>query len=129
MSRYDLFSDDYDTSEKARVPAWTDRVLWKRRKPQGAALYCTVPNCTVLFCTALSPWPGIPLESWTEPRLVFYGRAELKQSDHRPVIAVVDVQVGSIMMMMVMSLIMMVQARVIDKRRRDASLASISGEV
>ena len=60
---------------------------------------------------------------------MFYGRAELKQSDHRPVIAVVDVQVGSIMMMMVMSLIMMVQARVIDKRRRDASLASISGEV
>ena len=41
MSRYDLFSDDYDTSEKARVPAWTDRVLWKRRKPQGPALYCT----------------------------------------------------------------------------------------
>ena len=33
--RYDLFSDDFDTSEKARVPAWTDRILWKRRKPQG----------------------------------------------------------------------------------------------
>ena len=46
MSRYDLFSDDYDTSEKARVPAWTDRVLWKRRKPQGAVLYCTVLYCT-----------------------------------------------------------------------------------
>ena len=74
---------------------------------------------------------GIPLESWTEPRLVFYGRAELKQSDHRPVIAVVDVQVGSIitMSLMIMIMMMMVQARVIDKRRRDASLASISGEV
>ena len=61
---------------------------------------------------------------------MFYGRAELKQSDHRPVIAVVDVQVGSIMMMiMIMMIMMMVQARVIDKRRRDASLASISGEV
>ena len=30
--KYDLFSDDYDTSEKNRIPAWTDRVLW-RRKP------------------------------------------------------------------------------------------------
>ena len=30
--KYDLFSDDYDTSEKCRAPAWTDRVLWKRRK-------------------------------------------------------------------------------------------------
>lgn len=31
--KYDLFSDDYDTSEKLRAPAWTDRVLWRRRKP------------------------------------------------------------------------------------------------
>lgn len=32
--KYDLFSDDYDTSEKMRNPAWTDRVLWRRRKPR-----------------------------------------------------------------------------------------------
>lgn len=32
--KYDLFSEDYDTSEKLRLPAWTDRVLWKRRMPQ-----------------------------------------------------------------------------------------------
>jgi len=30
--KYDLFSNDFDTSEKCRVPAWTDRVMW-RRKP------------------------------------------------------------------------------------------------
>ena len=27
--KYDLFCDDYDTSDKSRTPAWTDRVLWK----------------------------------------------------------------------------------------------------
>ncbi|CAG0924108.1 unnamed protein product, partial [Notodromas monacha] len=30
--KYDLFSDDYDTSDKARIPAYTDRVLWRRRQ-------------------------------------------------------------------------------------------------
>lgn len=33
--KYDLFSDDYDTSEKARAPAWTDRVLWRKRTEPG----------------------------------------------------------------------------------------------
>jgi hypothetical protein len=69
--KYDLFSDDYDTSEKCRAPAWTDRVLWRRRKQSLA-----ITN---------------QLENWTPGKLVFYGRAELKQSDHRPVIAIIDI--------------------------------------
>ena len=33
--KYDLFSDDYDTGEKCRCPAWTDRVLLWRRRTAG----------------------------------------------------------------------------------------------
>ncbi|XP_052872010.1 synaptojanin-1 [Anopheles cruzii] len=73
--KYDLFSDDYDTSEKARAPAWTDRVLWRRRKQSPDA----------------DRHPG-----WNPGRLVHYGRAELKQSDHRPVLALIDIEVQRI---------------------------------
>ena len=37
---------------------------------------------------------------------MFYGRAELKQSDHRPVVGIVDVQV--IIMIMIIIVIMMI---------------------
>lgn len=63
--KYDLFSDDYDTSEKCRAPAWTDRVLFRKRRDHGHN-------------------PG---------RVAYYGRAELKQSDHRPVMAFIDIDI------------------------------------
>lgn len=70
--KYDLFSDDYDTSEKCRAPAWTDRILWRSRKhtidPEGTS-------------------------ELAAGKLLHYGRAELKQSDHRPVIAILEVEV------------------------------------
>jgi synaptojanin len=76
-----LFSDDYDTSEKCRAPAWTDRVLWRRRKQ--------IPDADA--------YPD-----WNPGKLVHYGRSDLKQSDHRPVIAIIDIEIS-----------------VIDKKRRD----------
>jgi len=70
--KYDLFSDDYDTSEKCRVPAWTDRVLYRARKLPGVG------------------------EDWVPGNFHYYGRAELKQSDHRPVLAVIDIKVREV---------------------------------
>ncbi|VDM55968.1 unnamed protein product [Angiostrongylus costaricensis] len=59
--KYDTFSDDYDTSEKCRVPAWTDRILWRERRDV------------------------------TDTKLIRYFRSELKTSDHRPVGAIFSV--------------------------------------
>lgn len=33
--KFDLGNDNYDTSEKARIPAWTDRILWKVDATKG----------------------------------------------------------------------------------------------
>lgn len=70
-----MFSDDFDTSEKCRAPAWTDRVLWRRRRPIAEI--------------------EKQLE-WNSGQLVHYNRSELKQSDHRPVIAIIDVEIYKI---------------------------------
>ncbi|XP_028966400.1 synaptojanin-1 [Galendromus occidentalis] len=69
--KYDLFSNDYDTSEKSRIPAYTDRVLFRRKK---------YPND--------SEYPF-----WSPGHIRHYGRAELRTSDHRPVVAEIDVEV------------------------------------
>ncbi|XP_043927358.1 synaptojanin-1 [Protopterus annectens] len=84
--KYDLFSDDYDTSEKCRTPAWTDRVLWRRRKwpfdksAEELDLLNASDGSTLTY-------------TWNPGTLVHYGRAELKTSDHRPVVAVLDVDI------------------------------------
>uniref|UniRef100_A0AC34GS00 Phosphoinositide 5-phosphatase n=1 Tax=Panagrolaimus sp. ES5 TaxID=591445 RepID=A0AC34GS00_9BILA len=61
--KYDTFSDDYDTSEKCRAPAWTDRILWKDE----------------------------PTEKLV--KLIEYRRSELRTSDHRPVAALYKLDV------------------------------------
>jgi hypothetical protein len=43
-------------------------------------------NHAVYFCLEV---PG----EWSHGNLIHYGRAELKQSDHRPVIAIIDVDI------------------------------------
>uniref|UniRef100_A0A8D2J5F5 Synaptojanin-1 n=2 Tax=Varanus komodoensis TaxID=61221 RepID=A0A8D2J5F5_VARKO len=86
--KYDLFSDDYDTSEKCRTPAWTDRVLWRRRKwPfDRSAEDMDLLNSSFHDESKL-------IYTWNPGTLLYYGRAELKTSDHRPVVALVDIDI------------------------------------
>ncbi|XP_015674973.1 synaptojanin-1 [Protobothrops mucrosquamatus] len=86
--KYDLFSDDYDTSEKCRTPAWTDRILWRRRKwPfDRSAEDMDLLNSNFDDENKL-------LYTWNPGSLLYYGRAELKTSDHRPVVALMDIDI------------------------------------
>lgn len=61
--KYDIQSDHYDSSEKARAPAWTDRIVYRTKMQDADSI-----------------------------RLNMYGCAELRISDHRPVFAMFDVQ-------------------------------------
>ncbi|XP_049894561.1 synaptojanin-1 isoform X3 [Epinephelus moara] len=89
--KYDLFSEDYDTSEKCRTPAWTDRILWKRRKWNFNK---TAEEMNVVGAPSTSGEnEDDPDNPWSSGTLKYYGRAELKTSDHRPVVAVIDVDI------------------------------------
>lgn len=68
--KYDLNSNDYDSSEKCRVPAYTDRVLFKKR-------HQTHPD----------------EELTDDSQIKFYNRIELMSSDHRPVIGEFEIEV------------------------------------
>lgn len=67
--KYDMFSNDYDTSEKCRVPAYTDRILFKKRHETRE---------------------GEDLEDPSQ--IKFYNRVELLSSDHRPIIAEFEIE-------------------------------------
>ncbi|KAM4546528.1 synaptojanin-1 isoform 3-T3 [Fundulus diaphanus] len=89
--KYDLFSEDYDTSEKCRTPAWTDRILWKRRKWDFDR---TAEEMNIVGVPSTSGEAEDDSElAWSPGTLKYYGRAELKTSDHRPVVAIIDVDI------------------------------------
>lgn len=58
-----------------RAPAYTDRVVWKRRRPVMETEHSN---------------------NWNPGKLIHYGRAELKQSDHRPVIAILECEIAEL---------------------------------
>ncbi|CAJ1063874.1 synaptojanin-1 isoform X2 [Xyrichtys novacula] len=89
--KYDLFSEDYDTSEKCRTPAWTDRILWKRRKWNFDRI---AEEMNVVGAASTSgEKEDDPEYPWSPGTLKYYGRAELKTSDHRPVVSIIDVDI------------------------------------
>ncbi|XP_065175283.1 synaptojanin-1-like [Sycon ciliatum] len=108
--KYDLFSDDFDTSEKSRIPAWTDRVLWKHKAypsfvdivdsedPDSDVTYSSssTEEDSRVSVSSLSISSNEPSCPFNHGSLAYYGRAELKISDHRPVVAVVDVEVEKV---------------------------------
>jgi len=85
--KYDLFSDDYDTGEKQRCPAWTDRVLWSRKQYKKERWNSYTDDFDDENYMALSK------RIWNPGKVLYYGRAELKTSDHRPVIAEIEIEV------------------------------------
>ncbi|XP_053316832.1 synaptojanin-2 [Spea bombifrons] len=89
--KYDIGSEAYDTSEKCRTPAWTDRVLWWRKKLpfEKSARDINLLDSDVDINTR-------PRHMWTPGALMYYGRAELPSSDHRPVLAIVEVEVQEV---------------------------------
>ncbi|XP_075453108.1 synaptojanin-2 isoform X2 [Ascaphus truei] len=89
--KYDIGSEAYDTSEKCRTPAWTDRVLWWRKKLQfeKSAGDINLLDNDLDFSTKIK-------HTWTPGALMYYGRAELPSSDHRPVLAILEVEVQEV---------------------------------
>lgn len=68
--KYDTLSQDYDSSEKCRIPAYTDRILFKKRYPTYLDEDLNDPN-----------------------QIKFYNRIELLSSDHRPVVAELAIEI------------------------------------
>ncbi|NXX92551.1 SYNJ2 protein, partial [Centropus bengalensis] len=89
--KYDVGSEAYDTSDKCRTPAWTDRVLWWRKK---LPFEKTAGEINLLD-SDLNAETKVR-HTWSPGALMYYGRAELQASDHRPVLAIVEVEVQEV---------------------------------
>ncbi|XP_078412968.1 LOW QUALITY PROTEIN: synaptojanin-2-like [Cetorhinus maximus] len=87
--KYDVGTAIYDSSDKCRTPAWTDRVLLWRKKSPCDTLGIDLNGSEYEAETKVK-------NMWTPGDLLYYGRAELNASDHRPVLAIFEVNIQEV---------------------------------
>jgi hypothetical protein len=85
--KYDPYSDEYDSSEKRRVPAWCDRILWRSRTFTGSSL--SSPHST-------SPIDTTSSGNGRVKQLHYQRYDSVNISDHRPVSAAFRVTVKKV---------------------------------
>ncbi|XP_069883553.1 inositol polyphosphate 5-phosphatase K isoform X2 [Dipodomys merriami] len=79
--KFDKKSNNYDTSEKKRKPAWTDRILWRlKRQPYTKPLTPCLPT----------PYFFLSLKSYVSHMMYSI-------SDHKPVTSTFDLELNPLM--------------------------------
>ncbi|XP_038183326.1 inositol polyphosphate 5-phosphatase K [Arvicola amphibius] len=79
--KFDRHSNNYDTSEKKRKPAWTDRILWRlKRQPQASPLASSLP--TSYFSLTLKS---------------YVSHMSYSISDHKPVTGTFELELNPLM--------------------------------
>ncbi|XP_039742209.1 inositol polyphosphate 5-phosphatase K isoform X4 [Pteropus medius] len=76
--KFDKNSDNYDTSEKKRKPAWTDRILWRLKRQPHAGSYT----------------PELPVPDFSLSLRSYISHMMYTISDHKPVSGTFDLEVN-----------------------------------
>lgn len=74
--KFDKNSDNYDTSEKKRKPAWTDRILWRLKRQPNAGSYT----------------PKLPVPNFSLSLRSYISHMMYTISDHKPVSGTFDLE-------------------------------------
>lgn len=77
--KYDKGTDTFDSSEKERKPAYTDRVLWRTTKAEGESVNAT-PDLSPVQVTCKS----------------YTSAMDVRMSDHKPVMAAFDITIPTV---------------------------------